>query len=152
MRFWRESTSKLNSVFFIDEKVGWAVGNDGKIFRTAGSGKLWRQQESGTNNNLNDVYFTDANNGWIVGDDGTIMRTRNGGANWYPVNTAAQHRLEKIVFIGENGLGGRVWRNDHAIRRELDQRSSAIKAGPSTPERVGNQSQVPKSQSPKSQI
>jgi photosystem II stability/assembly factor-like uncharacterized protein len=117
-----EASTRLNSVFFIDEKVGWAVGNDGKIFRTAAGGKLWRQQDSGTKINLNDVYFLDANNGWIVGDDGAIMRTRNGGANWYPVDTQAHHRLEKIIFIGKKGwavgFGGTIMQYDENLTNE----------------------------------
>jgi photosystem II stability/assembly factor-like uncharacterized protein len=117
-----DTTSKLNSVFFIDEKVGWAVGNDGKILHTAGGGKLWRAQNSGTTNNLNDVYFLDANNGWVVGDDGTIMRTRNGGSSWYPFNTAARHRLEKVIFVGKTGwavgFGGTILQYDENSTNE----------------------------------
>jgi photosystem II stability/assembly factor-like uncharacterized protein len=111
-----ENTSKLNSVFFVDEKTGWTVGNDGKIFKTTGAGKLWREQFSGTTNNLNDVFFTSSTSGWVVGDEGTIMRTRDGGANWYPVTTAAHHRLEKILFVGKRGwavgFGGTLMQYD----------------------------------------
>jgi photosystem II stability/assembly factor-like uncharacterized protein len=120
-----DNTSKLNAVFFIDDKTGWTVGNDGKIFKTTGSGKLWRQQNSGTTNNLNDVCFTDANNGWVVGDDGTIMRTSNGGTSWYPVNTTAKHRLEKVVFAGKTGwavgFGGTLLQYDESSTNEAPQ-------------------------------
>lgn len=117
-----EATSRLNSVFFIDEKVGWTVGNDGKIFRTAGGGKLWRPQTSGTLNNLNDVYFTDSNNGWIVGDKGTVMRTRDGGTTWYPVEAGTDYRLEKVIFVGKKGwavgFGGTILEYDENFKKE----------------------------------
>lgn len=117
-----EATGRLNSVFYVDEKVGWTVGNNGKIFRTAGGGKLWRPQVSGTLNNLNDVYFTDANNGWIVGDKGTVMRTRDGGNNWQPIETGSEYRLEKVIFVGKKGwavgFGGTILEYDESYRKE----------------------------------
>ncbi|MFM9905922.1 MAG: WD40/YVTN/BNR-like repeat-containing protein [Pyrinomonadaceae bacterium] len=99
-----DTDTKFNAVSFVGNKGGWAVGTQGRIFRSNGGGaRLWRQQQSATTANLNDVYFANATNGWAVGDNGTIIRTTNGGANWYEVNSKTTHRLERIVFNGNKG-------------------------------------------------
>lgn len=40
--------SKLNQLFFLDEKQGWAVGEFGVILSTQDGGKVWRQQRGNT--------------------------------------------------------------------------------------------------------
>jgi len=104
--------ARLNSIFFVGARNGWAVGSNGVIFHSSGGGRLWRQQESGTQTNLNDVYFTTSTNGWAVGDDGIIVRTRDGGQTWTDGNSPVTHNLEKITFAGSRGwavgFGGTV--------------------------------------------
>jgi photosystem II stability/assembly factor-like uncharacterized protein len=103
---------RFNAVAFAGEKSIIAVGTKGKIFRSNGGGRLWRQINSGTTANLNDVYFTDAANGWAVGDNGIIARTRDGGKTWVDGNSPATHNLEKVLFMGNRGwavgFGGTV--------------------------------------------
>lgn len=95
--------TRVNSVFFVGERQGWAVGSNGVIFHSVGGGRLWRQQESGTHVNLNDVYFTSATNGWAVGDDGIILRTRDSGQTWIDGDSHVTQKLEKITFAGMRG-------------------------------------------------
>ena len=98
-----DTSTKFNAVYFAGAKGGWAVGTQGRIFRTNGGARLWRQQQSDTTSNLNDVYFSNQTNGWAVGDDGTILRTRDGGVTWMQVNSKTTHKLEKIAFAGNKG-------------------------------------------------
>ena len=104
--------TRFNAVYFAGPKGAWAVGTHGRIFRSNGGGRLWRQQDSGVTANLNDVYFTSPTNGWAVGENGVIVRTRDGGATWFDVNSRTTHRLEKIIFNGGRGwavgFGGTV--------------------------------------------
>jgi photosystem II stability/assembly factor-like uncharacterized protein len=104
--------TRVNSIFFVGPKQAWAVGSNGVIYHSAGGGRLWRQQDSGTRVNLNDVYFTNANNGWAVGDDGLMVRTRDGGRTWVDGESGVTHKLEKITFAGDRGwaigFGGTV--------------------------------------------
>lgn len=94
---------RFSSVFFAGDKGAWAVGTKGRIFRSNGGGRLWRQQPSGVTANLTDVYFTSATSGWAIGENGVIVRTRDGGNNWNDVSSRTTHRLERIVF--NNGRG-----------------------------------------------
>jgi len=98
-----DTDTRFNSVFFTGPKNAVAVGTKGRIFRTTGGGRLWRQQESGTRLNLTDVYFTNQTNGWAIGEDGIVIRTRDGGTTWTDVESHVSHRLEKITFTGERG-------------------------------------------------
>ena len=114
-----DTDTRFNAVYFAGEKGAWAVGTKGRIFRSNGGGRLWRQVDSGTTANLNDVYFTSAANGWAVGVGGIIVHTRDGGKTWTDVNSHVTHNLEKIVFAGNRGwavgFGGTVLTYDAGI-------------------------------------
>jgi len=86
---WFEQTSgtsvKLNSVYFINNDVGWAVGFAGTIIHTTNGGEYWTPQLSNTYATLTLVKFFDDNTGWIYGE-GQILKTTNGGENWILLN------------------------------------------------------------------
>ncbi|MFN0277863.1 MAG: WD40/YVTN/BNR-like repeat-containing protein [Pyrinomonadaceae bacterium] len=116
-----DTDTRFNAIFFAGDKNIVAVGTKGRIFRSNGGGRLWRQMDSATTVNLNDVYFTDANNGWAVGDAGIIARTRDGGKTWSDGNSHTAHNLEKITFAGTRGwavgYGGTVLTYDPSYKK-----------------------------------
>jgi len=99
-----EPNSKLNSVFFINQKNGWTVGAQGKIFQTVNGGKTWREQKSNVTKDLTDVFFSSTAEGWAIGDEGTILRTATAGNVWTAVQSNAKHKLERVFFIGKKGF------------------------------------------------
>lgn len=107
-----DEDTRFSSVFFAGNKGAWAVGSRGRIFRSNGGARLWRQQNSTVTADLNDVYFTSATNGWAVGENGVIVRTRDGGSNWADVPSNTTHTLEKVTFANGRGwaigFGGTV--------------------------------------------
>lgn len=98
------NSGKFNSVFFINQKSGWTVGNEGKVFQTVSGGKTWREQKSGIAGNLNDIYFVNTAEGWAVGDDGIILYTKTAGNIWEIQNSRSKHKLETIFFNGKKGF------------------------------------------------
>ncbi len=61
----------IESIFFIDENTGWAVGTDNIILENR---KWWKQLDSNrspgqnlSNNQLTSVFFTDHDHGFIAG-------------------------------------------------------------------------------------
>lgn len=95
--------AKLNSIFFVNKKNGWAVGTNGKIYQTINGGKLWYEQNSTVEKNLNDVFFKNTAEGWAIGDEGIMLHTTTAGNVWQFVNSRVKHKLEKLFFFGEKG-------------------------------------------------
>jgi len=86
---WRQatkvpSTVTLTSVFFIDDKTGWAVGHDTLVLVTKDGGETWTKQNGGgaSENALLSVYFKDATHGWAVGAFNYTIQTDDGGKTW----------------------------------------------------------------------
>jgi photosystem II stability/assembly factor-like uncharacterized protein len=67
------SGQSLYSVFFLNQKEGWIVGNVGTILHSTDGGATWTPQTSGTIAMLRDVFFTSPTNGYAVGNNGTIL-------------------------------------------------------------------------------
>jgi len=86
----------LNSVYFVDENTGYAVGAGGRVVKSVNAGNSWTPQTSGTANNLNGVKFTSATNGYACGDNGTVIYTVNGGTTWQSYTTGTTKNLLSI--------------------------------------------------------
>jgi photosystem II stability/assembly factor-like uncharacterized protein len=104
--------SKVNSLFFTDDKNGWAVGVGGTVLFSRNSGQSWSDQTAPTRSELTDVFFYRPSAGFAVGDNGTIIRTSNSGADWTIEPSGTKHRLESVAATKELafavGFGGTV--------------------------------------------
>ena len=84
----------LHSVFFVDERKGWAVGSKGALLSTADGGQTWELKKPPTEDALRDVYFHDAETGWLVCERSMfkpmekeesvsyLLKTSDGGGSW----------------------------------------------------------------------
>ncbi len=85
---WTQATvptrALLTGVWFHDERLGWAVGHDESILRTADGGATWQLTHSNpeAERPLLDVWFADAERGIAVGAYGALLATADGGATW----------------------------------------------------------------------
>lgn len=85
---------KIDSIYFLSENDGWAVGNvdatdaadeRGVILRTGDGGRSWRYIESEIKAvNFDRVFFADSQRGWIASYD-SVYRTNDGGREWLMV-------------------------------------------------------------------
>lgn len=105
------TTAALQSVFFLNENLGWCVGESGTIRKTTNGGNTWTSQNIPITERLNWVRFIDANKGWVVGNNGKVYKTTNGGTNWTAVNVSVNSQLfqlevrgETIWIVGDNGI------------------------------------------------
>ncbi|MEM6723431.1 MAG: LamG-like jellyroll fold domain-containing protein, partial [Bacteroidota bacterium] len=71
--------NQLNGVYFVNNSVGFAVGNGGTILRTLNGGTNWIDVGPGFPWNLNAVYCLDENNIICVGDNGVVLISNDGG-------------------------------------------------------------------------
>ena len=99
--------ANLNDVFFIDDKIGWAVGDRGAVWQTDNGGDDWLRQPFPTSDRLTAVCFRDARNGWIGTSwtqpylhtaRGRIWRTDDGGKSWQRSKTDTLPAVQTLFF------------------------------------------------------
>jgi len=100
------TTGTIESVYFLDENRGWAVGWAGLLLRTTDGGRFWDSVRlPGVWETLSCVRFRDARNGWAVGMFGAMLRTRDGGSTWQRLDAPVKSWLTSIAFVP----GGTAW-------------------------------------------
>ena len=72
---------QLASLYFLDDKHGWAIGENGMIAATT-NGRDWELQTSKVGNGLKGIYFINKDVGFAVGANDTILSTTTGGRSW----------------------------------------------------------------------
>ena len=116
------NTSTLNSLCFIDDTIGYVVGDNGKIFRINFSSMVPEDISIADFFHLKDVAFKDYDNGIVVGTkqvriDGrtyflpSIHITADAGLNWVEerfdirgkLNSVAYYGQENIIAVGDSG-------------------------------------------------
>ena len=141
--------SWLHSVFFVDERRGWAAGGKGALLSTADGGATWELRKPPTEDALRDIFFHDAETGWLVCERSIfkpmekdesvsyLLKTADGGATWSRVEVTrgadVDLKLAGLRFAdrehgwvyGETGAlfftgdGGRTWTRQRVPTRHL---------------------------------
>ncbi len=89
----------LTTVFFIDDREGWAAGHDTLILHTTDGGETWsiQYEDPITGGDLPkpilDIYFKDKQQGWAIGAFSLMLATQDGGATWETVDTSELYDL-----------------------------------------------------------
>jgi photosystem II stability/assembly factor-like uncharacterized protein len=118
-----DTAGTIAGVCFVNDTIGWAVGEAGSILATTDGGATWRQQTSPSQENLHAVSFAGPQTGWAVGNAGTILATSDGGATWRAIAGGVEDDLlgvwsadpAHIWAVGANGAilssadGGATW-------------------------------------------
>jgi predicted outer membrane repeat protein len=117
------TTTPLNSVFFTNTNIGYAVGGPPAVLlKTIDAGQSWTKlSETGTN--FRSVCFLNADTGFVVGGSGEIHKSTDGGNIWTIQINGTTTSLYSVFFInsqtgfitGDNGKilkthdGGQNW-------------------------------------------
>jgi photosystem II stability/assembly factor-like uncharacterized protein len=125
---WRQAKSvpthaMLTGVFFVDDRLGWAVGHDEVILHTSDGGEVWELQHSAPENQapLLSVWFENPSHGLAVGGFSVVLETNDGGKTWSRVFSLAGEEGDlhlNDVFASSNGTIfvaaeiGSVYRSD----------------------------------------
>lgn len=96
------SHNYFRSTNFLNENIGYVVGDAGIILRTNDGGNNWIIQNVGVNNKLNSVVILDSSNAFIVGENGLILETKDAGLNWVQRSSGTTQNLYSIYFINSN--------------------------------------------------
>lgn len=73
---------RINSVYFVNQFIGWAAGEEGTILKTTNGGRIWKRQYSPSNYSIRSVFFPTESIGWAVGGCATILKTTTGGVTF----------------------------------------------------------------------
>lgn len=102
----------LNSVTFVDDKKGWAVGHLGVVLHTVDSGETWTIQREDLNSDrpLFTVWFKDSKHGFAAGLWGLLLKTTNGGNSWdvvkLPIAAGATKGDKNLYAVFADKKGG----------------------------------------------
>jgi photosystem II stability/assembly factor-like uncharacterized protein len=115
------SNHLLNSVFFVNDNVGYTVGGSGVAYKTIDGGNNWSLLQTNTNLILHSVYFTDSLKGTIVGGvfgSALILQTLDGGATWTSITSPAINSLQSVFYSSPAigycvGWDGQVLKTDN---------------------------------------
>ena len=100
----------LTSVYFVDDRYGWAVGHDALILATRDGGATWTRQFDDVEREapLLDIWFKDRNTGYAVGGYGAFLETTNGGQDWHDISDRLDNEdgfhLNAISAVTDAGL------------------------------------------------
>lgn len=105
----------LNSVFFTDERHGFAVGNYGTIAKSQDGGKNWNHLQRISDLNLYDISFSDSRTGHIIAGVGIVDKTtgalsykyvvyatHDGGAIWKEIFKTDNEQIFDLVTFSDN--------------------------------------------------
>ncbi|HJY63264.1 MAG TPA: YCF48-related protein [Ignavibacteria bacterium] len=91
----------INAIDFVNDNLGFAVGEYGTILKTTNGGVTWQKQNSGTSTQFISLDFVDQNTGYAGGTNQMLKKTTNGGQSWQDLTlpTAANYYVMDIKFI-----------------------------------------------------
>lgn len=133
-RHWQLQTSpvacRLESVYFLDDRLGWIAGggtqpythrSSGVLLRTRDGGQRWEEVPRLLLPALSRIRFFDARRGWAAGSPSDlypagVLTTTDGGLSWCSLAVAAATRWQSADFFdtatgvvaGAGGVVGRV--------------------------------------------
>lgn len=97
---------KITKIYFRSSTMGWAIGENGSIYKTLNGGRgAWTDQKRAFDvTNYFDLQFTSDTRGWIAGENGQVLRTTDGGENWIVQVTFMQCDFFSLSFAdNQNG-------------------------------------------------
>ncbi len=106
LRFFEDAA--LHAVQFVDEREGWAVGDEGVIWHTIDGGQTWDRQPTGLRASLRSLHFLNPYTGWVAGrmerpngggSTGVLLYTDDGGVKWKVVLLGTMPGLNLVRFV-----------------------------------------------------
>ncbi|MCP4682335.1 MAG: hypothetical protein GY864_08365, partial [Desulfobacterales bacterium] len=94
----------LYDVFFLNETIGWIVGDAGTVLRTGDGGKEWILAQMGDLKPLFSVFFKNDKQGWAVGSHGFSQKSNDGGQSWERLDLNTENSLYKVTINKDSGI------------------------------------------------
>jgi serine/threonine-protein kinase len=116
------SHEQLNSVSFVDNTTGFAVGLNGTLLKTTDSGENWNSILDSTNVfyklNFYSICFNSLAHGFLAANDGNLVTFDPAAGVFQPVNTGVSESLFDVYFLKNSPVGISVGSGGVIIRTE----------------------------------
>lgn len=96
------TSEHLHGVQFVNNSVGFVVGDNGTFLKTTDGGNTWNQLNANTVASLFCICMLSENLGWIAAGNGEIYKTQNGGNSWTLQQSGTTDPIYNIQFVDEN--------------------------------------------------
>ena len=107
-----EADDRINQLFFLDENIGYIVGDSGFMQRTTNGGETWIEVDIPFGF-YHEVAFFSEEEGYIINGYGRIYKTTDGTSTWQELDRIIGIRDLKLVAdrVYIAGDGGRILRD-----------------------------------------
>jgi len=92
------SVHNFSTIYFVDDKTGFAGGEQGVIVKTTDGGKTWKETYTVTESKINKILFNGLLKGYAVCDDGKILKSNDEGEMWMSMKTNVNSNLHTIAI------------------------------------------------------
>lgn len=106
-----------------DPSIGWGVGENGVIVRTADGGATWQTMADGDDwgeRDLFDVDFVDDTYGFATGQDGLVLVSADSGQTWTAQNSGSTYHDINAVGYADTGVAWIVGASGSILRATDD--------------------------------
>jgi len=106
------TTQNLNKIHFVNDSVGFIIGDNGTLLKTVNSGLNWETITTNISENLTTITFANDQIGYING-----LKTTDGGITWQSQNStelySVLYALDPNTLIGGSALSfdGQIWKS-----------------------------------------
>ncbi len=104
--FCRNYSAQTNTLYFFDEKYGWAILNNNALYSTTNGGSYWGNIFK-FNFRVRTFLFTSPTDGWLIrepfqSDPSQLYSTTDGGKTWNEVKIFPNHFFSNIFFLNKS--------------------------------------------------
>ena len=97
----------FNAISFLDNTIGFSVGYNGGIYKTADAGATWIKVEPFNKvfqkrTHFNDILFINNSTGFIAANKGIVLKTTDGGDTWQEVSVDTD---ENFLSVSKDDFG-----------------------------------------------
>jgi photosystem II stability/assembly factor-like uncharacterized protein len=90
--------STINKIQFVNDSIGLACSDTGRIYKTIDAGENWTLKPTNTVRGINDLSFINEDTGYAACTDGIILKTFDGGETWDSISTSNSDGLVGVFF------------------------------------------------------
>lgn len=104
------STGSVNSVYFVNDLLGFACGDNSTLVKSTDGGVTWSPSASGiSGTDLNSVSFLDSQNGIAGGTNGKVYVTNNGGSTWTAQTISTTRSILDVKIFSDGYAAAGEW-------------------------------------------